>query len=125
MKKFLCTCVGLGLIAATSGCARTLVGTWQSEEVNPPENAAHFNLAKVTFNEDGTFTASATYGGQNKQDTGTYKFDGFKLTLNTNEGKVREYAASYNIFTSKLKATASHEGQKTTVTLVKEKPEEG
>lgn len=107
-------------MVAGSGCAGMLVGTWHSESVDPPENAAHFNLAKVTFNDDGTFMASATYGGKNKQDSGTYKFDGMKLTLNTKEGKTRTYDAQYNMFTQKLTATSSHDGEKTTVTLAKE-----
>ena len=120
MKKLLCTGLGLGLIVAGSGCAGMLVGTWHSESVDPPENAAHFNLAKVTFNDDGTFMASATYEGKNKQDSGTYKFDGLKLTLDTKEGKTRTYDANYNIITQKLTTTSSHHGEKTTVTLAKE-----
>ena len=120
MKKLLCTGLGLGLIVAGSGCAGMLVGTWHSESVDPPENAAHFNLAKVTFNDDGTFLASATYEGKNKQDSGTYKFNGMKLTLDTKEGKTRTYDAQYNVFTQKLMTTASHHGEKTTVTLAKE-----
>jgi uncharacterized protein with FMN-binding domain len=124
MRKFAVACVGLGLILALSGCSKALVGTWRTENVDPPEASKHFQLAKVTFNDDGTYQASATYGGKSHQDSGEFKFDGFKLSLETKDRGTRTYGATYNAFTNKLTMTSKHEGQKITAILMKEEPEE-
>jgi hypothetical protein len=113
----------LGLLVALSGCSNALVGTWQTESVDPPESADVFRLVKVTFNEDGTYTAAATHQGKSSQSSGDYAFDGFRLKLETKEGKVRTYGATYNSFTDKLEMTTTHEGEKIRAVLAKETPE--
>ena len=107
-----------------SGCGRALVGTWHTESIAPPESARHFELARVTFNEDGTYTAAATCQGKSRQDNGSYQFDGFKLKLETKDGKARTYGATYNSFTDKLEMTTKHEGEKISAVLAKEKPQD-
>jgi hypothetical protein len=116
-------CLSLGLLVALSGCSNALVGTWHTESVDPPESAKIFQLNKVTFNEDGTYTASATHEGKSRQSSGNYSFDGFKLKLETKDGTVRTYGATYNSFTDKLDMTTTHEGEKIHAVLAKETPE--
>ncbi len=114
------------LVAALSvaglvvGCSNVLHGTWRSQSVSPPEMSKHFNLARATFNDDKTFTATATYGGKTRQDSGTWSYNGFKLKLTTKEGKDLEYDAMYNSFTSRLSVSKMEEGKKVTVVMVKD-----
>ena len=123
MRRIAVVCLGLGLIITLSGCGRALVGTWRTESIEPPESARNFELATVTFNEDGTFTSAATSKGQSRQDSGTYRFDGFSLKLETRDGKARTYGAMVNSFTHKLEMTTKFEGKKITATLAKEEEE--
>ena len=123
MRRIAVVCLGVGLIITLSGCGRALVGTWRTESIEPPESARHFELARVTFNEDGTFTAAATCKGQSRQDSGTYQFDGFSLKLETRDGQARTYGAMINSFTKKLEMTHKYEGEKITATLAKEEEE--
>ena len=123
MRRIAVAFLGMGLLVALSGCGRALVGTWRTESIEPPESARHFELAKVTFNEDGTYTAAATCHGKSRQDSGNYAFDGFKLKLETRDGKTRTYGATYNSFTDKLTMTTKYEGEKISAVLMKEKIE--
>ena len=57
VRIILCAlCVGM-----LSGCS--IVGTWESEGVEPAEDAKAFNIATATFNDDMTFSCRATCGG--------------------------------------------------------------
>ena len=123
MRRITAACLSLGLLMALSGCSNVLVGTWHTESVDPPESAKVFQLIKVTFNEDGTYTAAATHEGKSRQSSGNFSYDGFKLKLETKEGTVRTYGATYNSFTEKLEMTTKHEGEKIRAVLAKEKPE--
>ena len=119
MRRVLCLALTLGLVWTLSGCAQQLYGTWRSQGVDPPDMVKHFNIAKATFNNDMTFTCSATYDGKTRQDSGTWSFNGFKLKLDTKEGKELVYDATYYM-NGKLVVSREYEGQKAKVTLVKD-----
>ena len=121
MRRIATVCLSLGLLAALSGCNNALVGTWRTESVSPPEAAKTFQLIKVTFNKDGTYTAASTYEGKSRQSSGNFAFDGFRLKLENKDGTVRTYGATYNSFTDKLEMTTTHEGEKIRAVLAKEK----
>jgi hypothetical protein len=78
-----------------------------------------FNLARVTFNDDMTFTCSAAYDGKTQQSAGTWSFDGFKLKLTTKDGKELVYNATYYM-NGKLVVSRDIEGQKAKVIMVKD-----
>lgn len=69
------------------GCAAPIAGTWQASGPAGPEHP----IAAVTFCHDGTFTASADYGGgKTHAMTGCYCVKGEKLMLCMKDSK-REY----------------------------------
>ena len=120
MRRILCLALSLGVIAVLSGCAQPLYGTWRSQSVEPPDMVKKFNLARVTFNDDMTFTCSAAYEGKTQQSSGTWSFDGFKLKLTTKEGKELVYDAFYYAINKKLAVSRDIEGQKSKVIMVKD-----
>lgn len=71
------------------GCAAPIAGTWQATGPAGPEHP----IAAVSFSQDGTFAASADYGGgKTHAMAGCYKMQGEKLMLCMKESK-REYNA--------------------------------
>ena len=119
MRRILCLALSLGVIAVVSGCAQPLYGTWRSQSVDPPDMVKKFNLARVTFNDDMTFTCSAAIDGKTKQSSGTWSFNGFKLKLMTKEGEERVYDATYYM-NGRLVVSENVDGQKAKVTMVKD-----
>ena len=122
MRRIATICLSLGLLVALSGCNNALVGTWRTESVNPPESAKTFQLIKVTFNKDGTYTAAATEEGKSRQMSGNYDFNGFELKLENKDGTVRTYGAMLDSFKNELIMTTKYEGEKIRAVLAKEKP---
>ncbi len=81
----------LFFLASLTGCGGALTGHWKMVEVVPSKQV--FNIDDADFRSDGTFTATITIEGQTNRDTGTYKFDGFKLTFQPQAGGRRSYNA--------------------------------
>jgi len=91
---------GIGLL---SGCASPVAGTWTAEGASSPENP----IARVSFVEDGTYTAEARYGDKVRASSGHYHTDGDKLILHDeDEGSKRVY--QYDVQGSVL--TVFHDG---------------
>lgn len=71
------------------GCASPISGTWQASGPAGPEHP----IAAVSFCQDGTFAASADYGGgKTHAMAGCYMMKGDKLMLCMKDSK-REYTA--------------------------------
>jgi hypothetical protein len=82
--------VGL-LLPLLSGCGVSVVGQWRMVETVP--NREVFCIDNATFNRDGSFSATVTIDGKTTQERGTYRFNGFKLTLQPAAGGRREFNA--------------------------------
>lgn len=79
------------LAPALGGCGGALVGHWRTVEVVPNKDV--FCIDDATFNRDGSFTATTTLDGKTTRESGTYRFNGFKLTLQPQAGGHRAYDA--------------------------------
>ena len=79
------------LLPALGGCGVSVAGHWRMVEAVP--NREVFGFDNATFNRDGTFTATTTLEGKTTDETGKYRFDGFKLTLQPRGGGRRSYHA--------------------------------
>jgi hypothetical protein len=97
--------VGLALLCM-AGCGRLLVGHWKGADLANQDKTV-FSFATMQFNEDGTFKGVATLEAKNQDLAGTYQFDGFKLKLDTQQGR-QEYWASYNMFGPDLLVKHDH-----------------
>ena len=76
-------------LALMVGCASPISGTWQASGEAGPEHP----IAAVSFCHDGTFAASADYGGgKTHAMAGCYKMEGDTLMLCMKDSK-REYTA--------------------------------
>lgn len=107
------------VLALVAGCSQAIVGTWVSESVKPEEARHHFDLGRVTFNSDYTFTAESTYDGTSETSEGVWMYDGFnKLTLVTKEGHKRSYDAM--VCFNKLLVTSEYEGERVEMQMTKE-----
>ncbi|MBX3393936.1 MAG: hypothetical protein KF841_01070 [Phycisphaerae bacterium] len=87
--KLRSTVMSLGILAAVTGCASPLTGTWTSdgavEFACPIENAS--------FCDDGTFTAMAAFEeGVSRTRSGRFEYRSGKLKLDAG-GAIREYDA--------------------------------
>lgn len=86
LKRIIPVLMGAALFV---GCAAPLAGTWQASGPAGPEHP----IAAVAFCSDGTFAASADYGGgKTHAMAGCYMMQGEKLMLCTKDSK-REYVA--------------------------------
>lgn len=74
------------------GCGGVLHGRWRMVEVVP--NKEVFNIDDASFNRDGTYAATTTFAGKTNRETGTYRFNGFKLFLHPHAGGRRAYNAA-------------------------------
>ena len=86
--------VGFGLLCV-AGCGRLLVGHWKGVDL-PNQDKTVFSFATMQFNDDATFKGVATLEAKKQDLAGTYAFDGFKLKLDTQQGR-QEYWATYNM----------------------------
>lgn len=82
--------LGMGFVAV--GCSSTLVGTWEN---TGKADDAKFVITNATFNDNGTYVASAKQGEENVRLAGTYEFDGFNLKLKNPGKPERKYGATY------------------------------
>jgi hypothetical protein len=99
----------LGPIVAMAGC-NNISGRWESSA--QPETTSSFALARATFNGDGTYEATGSYGGQERTSTGKYDFCWGKLTLTPDSGRgERSYKAHKCMFADGLKVTGDDDVQ--------------
>lgn len=87
LKYWLC----LAFLAMASGCHSPVAGTWRADNsAGSGENP----IANATFCHDGTFLATAEYGGNKSRATpGHYEVDDGMLELDI-EGHTRKYGVS-------------------------------
>ena len=83
--------VWLALLVPLMGCEGALVGHWRMVEVVPSKEV--FSIDDATFANDGTYTATTTIEGKTTRVSGTYSFNGYKLTLRPQAGGQRAYNA--------------------------------
>ena len=88
----LCGLAGLLLLAPVlGGCGVAVTGNWHMVEVVP--NKEMFCIDNASFRRDGTYSATTTFDGKTTDETGRYKFNGFKLILRPEGGGQRSYTA--------------------------------
>lgn len=75
-----------------SGCAG-IRGRWESTgKIRPADAVGEFSVGDATFNYDGTYEATMSYGGNERKSTGTYTYAWNNLTLTPDGGgSAREY----------------------------------
>lgn len=78
-------------ILLTSGCSGVLAGDWYLSRAIPSRDV--FAIDDAHFARDGRFTATVTIEGKTARETGSYEFNGFKLTLRPQAGGQRRYNA--------------------------------
>jgi hypothetical protein len=81
----------LGASALLTGCQGAIQGRWHLEEAIP--NKQTFALDNVSFNADGTYSATLTRDGVTRQETGEYEFNGFNIRLRPKGGGQHKYTA--------------------------------
>lgn len=82
----------LVMLLGAPGCGGTLVGHWRMIRAVP--NADVVAIDNLTFRDDRTYAAQVTIDGRTAEETGTYAFNGFKLTLMPQAGGARSYDAA-------------------------------
>ena len=83
--------VGLAALLLT-GCAGTGSGIGGSWTSTTEPSGTDFEVAAVTFADDGTYTAKVSYADQERDDSGTWTFDNGTLELMGHS--TRTYTAS-------------------------------
>jgi hypothetical protein len=83
---------GLALLLALGGCQGMLVGDWHM--VDGAQSKHIFSIDRASFRSDGTFTATTILDGVTHAETGTFEFNGSKLSLCPKGGGVRTYTAA-------------------------------
>ena len=78
----------LSVIFLVAGCT-SITGTW---ELAPGQEPQQVTVATMTLNEDGTYTAKASYGDRKEDMAGTYTYAKGELEFDT-KGKKRTYGA--------------------------------
>ena len=121
MKRLIPVVGLLTVVALIGGCS--IAGTWKSVRAEPAEAMGKTPFQMVTFNDAGEYSATRQHGSQVMTITGTYTWDGFKLTVMPTDGAKRVYPGCLDVFTGQLVLTHKHEDQKTKAWL--EKVDEG
>ncbi|MFQ5492166.1 MAG: hypothetical protein ACE5GE_15730 [Phycisphaerae bacterium] len=121
MKRLIPVVGLLTVVAMIGGCS--IAGTWKSVRTDPADAMSKTPFQMVTFNDDGEYSATRQEGSQVMTATGTYKWDGMKLTITPSEGEQRVYPGCLDMFTGQLVLKHKHEDQKTTAWM--EKVDEG
>ena len=121
MQRHLRTFVLLATALLIGGCS--IAGTWNTVKTEPADTDLRSPFQMVTFNDEGGYTATGQRGSEVINATGTYEWDGAKLTVHPSDGETRVYPGHLNIFTKQLVLT--HKRDDTKVTAWFEKVEEG
>jgi hypothetical protein len=84
---------GLTMLICGFGCG--LKGDWVLENVRPESAKQHFNISRISFEDDSTFAVVALgEDGQKAESKGTYKYNDWTQTLTLRMGaKELEYKA--------------------------------
>ena len=90
----------IALLCALPGCSGALKGDWHMVEAIPNKDV--FCMDDASFARDGSFSATSTIDGKTIREVGTYKFNGFKLTLHPQAGGQRQYQAVLKIRTLEI-----------------------
>ncbi len=96
-----------------SGCAG-IQGRWEATgKIRPADAVGEFNVGDATFNYDGTYEATMTYGGNERKSTGTYTYAWNNLTLTPEGGgAAREYDVKICIFGCRMDIEHEREDQR-------------
>ncbi len=119
MPRYARTIVLLTTAILIGGCS--IAGTWNTVKTDPADSEARSPFQVVTFNDDGGYTATGTHGEKVVTATGTYKWDGMKLTVIPAEGEERVYPGHLNGFTQQLVLTHKMGDTKMTAWMEKAK----
>ena len=104
-------------VGTLSGCS--IAGTWKVTQVTPGEAAENFDFQRITFDNEGMYTATKAGGSDETTSTGTYKWTGGLLKLDPNEGDAKTYR-SYERIDGKLCVTQHIDDQPITAVLTKQ-----
>lgn len=80
-----------GLALASTGCGVSVVGHWDCVRAEPSRDL--FCVDDAVFERDGRYAATITLEGRTRRETGTYRFNGFKLRFRPASGGHHEYNA--------------------------------
>lgn len=96
-----------------SGCAG-IQGRWEATgKIRPADAASEFNVGKATFNNDGTYEVTMTYGGNERKSTGTYTYAWNDLTLTPDGGgAAQEYDVKIALVGGKMDIEHEREDQR-------------
>jgi hypothetical protein len=92
VRRTSAVCIAATLLLVAGGCHRALVGQWRLVDASPGRDV--FAIDNAEFTPGSGFAATITIAGRTAEETGTYKFNGWKLTLYPVAGGQREYTAS-------------------------------
>ncbi len=80
---------------ALAGCGVGIRGQWSLVRAQP--NADTFAIDDARFGDDKQFEATITIEGRTRRETGSYKFNGSRLTLRPVGGGMRTFDASVTL----------------------------
>jgi len=123
MQRQFRSIVLLTAVTLISGCS--IAGTWKTVKSEPADAAARSPFQMVTFNDEGGYTATGQHGSEVITDTGTYEWDGTKLTVHPGKGDTRVYPGYLDIFKNQLVLTHKTEDMKMTAWMEKVEEEGG
>lgn len=102
-----------------AGCS-SIAGRWESAGVQPARAADYFNIARATFNHDGTYQVTVDEGGTTRSSSGSYKYCCGKLQLHPAGGPERSYGAHLDLSGKELRVEHQRpDGSDVTVKLQK------
>lgn len=92
------------------GCG--VAGRWRLHTFEPESARGDFDLTELTLRSDGTYALAARCGGQERQSTGAYAFEGGRLTLRPagDGAPQRVYEAELTDLGSRLKVRTERAG---------------
>ncbi len=80
-----------GLLLTLCGCNSMISGRWDLQRATP--NREFFAIDDAVFTRDGRYEATLTIEGRTARESGSYRFNGYKLMLHPQAGGRREYDA--------------------------------
>lgn len=113
MKSVIGSLVLVCGVVFLGGCAG-IQGRWEATgKVRPADAVTDFNVGEATFNFDGTYEATMTYGGTEHKSTGTHTYSWNNLELTpSNGGATRKYDVKLVGFGDTMDIEHEREGQR-------------